>query len=153
MLQDFVCVCVLFLLSGTSKPGTSLELERGVRESEGAGACMTFNPNINLSITQQRQRLPIFQVLYKYAHTTSRKTIAISTHVRLGLVWIIGSKIVMILNDNHKFNSIWLHVLYFYFYMHVHVHVQSHVSYMYMMIFCTCSTVITSSIWLRSTGQ
>ena len=54
--------CILSRSIGTSKPGASLELERGVRESEGAGACMTFNPNINLSITQQRQRLPIFQV-------------------------------------------------------------------------------------------
>ena len=60
-----------FLLSGTLKPGASLELERGVRESEGAGACMTFNPNINLSITQQRQRLPIFQV---HQRASSRKS-------------------------------------------------------------------------------
>jgi len=39
-----------------------VELERPLGpSSEGAGSCLAYNPHINLSITQQRQRLPIFQ--------------------------------------------------------------------------------------------
>ena len=29
---------------------------------EGAGACVVYNPNRSLSLSQQRQRLPIFNV-------------------------------------------------------------------------------------------
>lgn len=80
-----ICIlwCILSHSIGTSKPGASLELERGIRESEGAGACMTFNPNINLSITQQRQRLPIFQVQYTvvpinvHAHVQQAKNVRV----------------------------------------------------------------------------
>ena len=49
---------------GASKPGASLDLERptDTEGSEGAGSCLTYNPHMNLSLTQQRQRLPIFKV-------------------------------------------------------------------------------------------
>lgn len=49
---------------GTSKPGASLDLERPTHTegSEGAGSCLAYNPHMNLTLTQQRQRLPIFKV-------------------------------------------------------------------------------------------
>lgn len=59
-----------FWRPGSTKPGTSLELERptSTEGSEGAGSCLTYNPHMNLSLSQQRQRLPIFkcrnQILY-----------------------------------------------------------------------------------------
>lgn len=48
--------------SGDSKPGSSVELERVVQGHEGAGTLLKYNPHLNLSVAQQRQRLPIFQV-------------------------------------------------------------------------------------------
>ena len=33
-----------------------------VQGSEGAGTLLKYNPHINLTVAQQRQRLPIFQV-------------------------------------------------------------------------------------------
>ena len=53
-------------LLGTSAPpqqGAGLNLERVSEDSEGAGTCITYNANLSLSISQQKQRLPIFQVL------------------------------------------------------------------------------------------
>ena len=51
---------------GTAAPpqqGVGLNLERMSEDSEGAGTCITYNSNLSLSISQQKQRLPIFQVL------------------------------------------------------------------------------------------
>lgn len=59
-----------FWKPGGSKPGASLDLERptATEGSEGAGSCLTYNPHMNLTLTQQRQKLPIFkcrnQILY-----------------------------------------------------------------------------------------
>lgn len=55
-----------FAYTGTSKPGASLELERHTHTEggEGAGSCLTYNPHMNLTISQQRQRLPIFKVTW-----------------------------------------------------------------------------------------
>eukprot|EP00731_Ephydatia_muelleri_P027081 Em0018g1181a len=49
-----------FWKPGAPKPGALVELERPVEGGEGAGSCLTYNTHINLSIAQQRQRLPIF---------------------------------------------------------------------------------------------
>ena len=56
----------LFFLIGTAAPpqqGVGLNLERASEDSEGAGTCITYNTNLSLSISQQKQRLPIFQVM------------------------------------------------------------------------------------------
>ncbi len=44
------------------RPGGSLDVERASDSGEGAGSCLSYNYHLNLSIAQQRQRLPIFQV-------------------------------------------------------------------------------------------
>lgn len=57
-----------FWKPGTAVPGSSVDLERVIEGSNGAGSCMSFNTHLHLSISQQRQRLPIFkhrnQILY-----------------------------------------------------------------------------------------
>lgn len=53
-----------FWKPGTAVPpqqGVGLNLERVSEDSEGAGTCITYNSNLSLSISQQKQRLPIFQ--------------------------------------------------------------------------------------------
>ena len=45
-----------------SRAAGSVELERRVEGSEGAGSVLSYNPHMNLTLTQQRQRLPIFKV-------------------------------------------------------------------------------------------
>ncbi|XP_070188507.1 probable ATP-dependent RNA helicase DHX35 isoform X2 [Littorina saxatilis] len=56
-----------FWKPGTEKPGHSIDQERAV-QGETSGPAVSFNPNRNLSIEQQRQRLPAFkyrsQILY-----------------------------------------------------------------------------------------
>lgn len=47
---------------GRSRVAGSVNLERQVEGSEGAGSVLSYNPHINLTLTQQRQRLPIFKV-------------------------------------------------------------------------------------------
>lgn len=47
---------------GRSRNAGSVELERQVEGSEGAGSILSYNPNINLTLSQQRQRLPVFKV-------------------------------------------------------------------------------------------
>lgn len=47
---------------GRSRNAGSVELERQVEGSEGAGSVLSYNPNINLTLAQQRQRLPVFKV-------------------------------------------------------------------------------------------
>ena len=47
---------------GRSRTAGSVNLERQVEGSEGAGSVLSYNPHINLTLTQQRQRLPIFKV-------------------------------------------------------------------------------------------
>ena len=44
----------------TEKPGLSIDEEKAV-STETASTTVFFNPNKNLSIEQQRQRLPVFQ--------------------------------------------------------------------------------------------
>ncbi len=61
VLYVHVCVC-----AGDSKPGKSVELEREIQGKEGAGSLLTYNSHLHLSVANQRQRLPIFQV---YMHT------------------------------------------------------------------------------------
>lgn len=50
------------LRGGRSRNAGSVELERQVEGSEGAGSVLSYNPNINLTLAQQRQRLPVFKV-------------------------------------------------------------------------------------------
>ena len=50
------------VIVGAPRPSSSIELERVIQGNEGAGSCMTFNTHLHLSISQQRQRLPIFKV-------------------------------------------------------------------------------------------
>ena len=50
----------LFWRPGQEKPGTDLKTERE-SEGVGAGSFIAYNPNISLSVQQQRQRLPVFQ--------------------------------------------------------------------------------------------
>ena len=58
-------------MTGRSRAAGSVELERQVEGSEGAGSVLSYNPHLNLTLTQQRQRLPIFKVreVYIYART------------------------------------------------------------------------------------
>ena len=59
-------IYLLIIIIGTAAPpqqGVGLNLERVSEDSEGAGTCITYNTNLSLSISQQKQRLPIFQVL------------------------------------------------------------------------------------------
>ena len=49
-----------------SRGAGSVELERQVEGSEGAGSVLSYNPHMNLTLTQQRQRLPIFKVSLFY---------------------------------------------------------------------------------------
>lgn len=53
---------------GRSRTAGSVNLERQAEGSEGAGSVLSYNPHINLTLTQQRQRLPIFkyrtQIMY-----------------------------------------------------------------------------------------
>ena len=50
----------LFWKPGQQKPGVDLKTERQI-EGEGAGNFLAYNPNVSLSVKQQRQRLPVFQ--------------------------------------------------------------------------------------------
>ena len=50
----------LFWRPGQSKPGFDLKSERQ-NEGVGAGSFVAYNPNISLSLQQQRQRLPVFK--------------------------------------------------------------------------------------------
>lgn len=52
------------VMSGRSRAAGSVELERQVEGSEGAGSVLSYNPHIHLTLTQQRQRLPIFKVSF-----------------------------------------------------------------------------------------
>ena len=58
----FPRIIFISFFAGAPKPGALVELERPVEGGEGAGSCLTYNTHINLSIAQQRQRLPIFNV-------------------------------------------------------------------------------------------
>ncbi|XP_076470144.1 putative ATP-dependent RNA helicase DHX35 isoform X2 [Babylonia areolata] len=49
-----------FWKPGSEKPGHSIDEERAV-QGESGGTTVAFNPYRNLSIEQQRQRLPVFQ--------------------------------------------------------------------------------------------
>ena len=49
-----------FWKPGTDAPGVGLHEERDTTE-EGSGCVVKYNPNVSLSVEQQRQRLPIFQ--------------------------------------------------------------------------------------------
>ncbi|KAL8616322.1 ATP-dependent RNA helicase [Nucella lapillus] len=49
-----------FWKPGSEKPGHSIDEERAV-QGESTGTTVAFNPYRNLSIEQQRQRLPVFQ--------------------------------------------------------------------------------------------
>ena len=48
--------------AGTDKPGAGLKEERR-QVGEGSGECVVYNPNVAVSIEQQRQRLPVFKVM------------------------------------------------------------------------------------------
>lgn len=50
----------MFWRPGQSKPGSDIKVERD-NSGEGAGSCMTYNPNVSLSMQQQKQRLPVFK--------------------------------------------------------------------------------------------
>ena len=52
----------VFRSGGRSRAAGSVNLERVVEGSEGAGSVLSYNPHINLTLIQQRQRLPIFKV-------------------------------------------------------------------------------------------
>ena len=56
-------VCILLGTAVPPQQGVGLNLERVSEDSEGAGTCITYNSNLSLSISQQKQRLPIFQVM------------------------------------------------------------------------------------------
>eukprot|EP00112_Aurelia_sp_Birch-Aquarium-sp1_P003315 Seg1370.10_Seg1370.9 transcript_id=Seg1370.10_Seg1370.9/GoldUCD/mRNA.D3Y31 product="putative ATP-dependent RNA helicase DHX35" protein_id=Seg1370.10_Seg1370.9/GoldUCD/D3Y31 len=49
-----------FWKPGAAAPGSGVQVERS-EGNEGAGSCFKYNPNISLSIQQQRQRLPVFK--------------------------------------------------------------------------------------------
>ncbi|XP_033626833.1 probable ATP-dependent RNA helicase DHX35 [Asterias rubens] len=49
-----------FWKPGTDKPGAGLKEERR-QVGEGSGECVVYNPNVAVSIEQQRQRLPVFK--------------------------------------------------------------------------------------------
>lgn len=51
----------MLLCQGTEKPGSAVDEERSV-QGEISGSTVAYNPFHNLSIDQQRQRLPVFQV-------------------------------------------------------------------------------------------
>lgn len=50
----------LFWRPGQEKPGVNLKSERQ-NDGVGAGSFVAYNPNISLSLQQQRQRLPVFK--------------------------------------------------------------------------------------------
>jgi len=50
----------LFWRPGQHKPGSDVKIERN-DSGEGAGSFMAYNPNVSLSMQQQRQRLPVFK--------------------------------------------------------------------------------------------
>ena len=50
-----------------------MNLERQAEGSEGAGTVLSYNPHINLTLTQQRQRLPIFKVRVTEPYITSKR--------------------------------------------------------------------------------
>ncbi|XP_071488369.1 probable ATP-dependent RNA helicase DHX35 [Diadema antillarum] len=50
-----------FWKPGTAAPGEGLKEERTGGESQGESQGVVFNPNVSLSIEQQRQRLPVFK--------------------------------------------------------------------------------------------
>jgi len=50
----------VFWRPGQDKPGTDLKTERE-SEGTGAGSFVAYNPNVSLSVQQQRQKLPVFQ--------------------------------------------------------------------------------------------
>lgn len=62
----------LFWRPGQSKPGADVKIDRKNDEGAGAGNFVQYNPNVSLSMTQQRQRLPVFRyrnhILYAVEH-------------------------------------------------------------------------------------
>ena len=62
LARVFNIILNLFPL-GAEAPGSSLQVERS-EGSEGAGTFFKYNPNISLSIKQQRQKLPVFKVCF-----------------------------------------------------------------------------------------
>ena len=58
---------------GRSRAAGSVNLERQAEGSEGAGTVLSYNPHINLTLTQQRQRLPIFKVRVTEPYITSKR--------------------------------------------------------------------------------
>ena len=50
----------LFWRPGQATPGSDINIERKA-EGDGAGSFLAYNPNISLSMQQQRQRLPVFK--------------------------------------------------------------------------------------------
>ncbi|CAI8014753.1 Probable ATP-dependent RNA helicase DHX35 [Geodia barretti] len=57
---------------GRSRAAGSVNLERQAEGSEGAGTVLSYNPHINLTLTQQRQRLPIFKYRSQIMYLTEK---------------------------------------------------------------------------------
>ena len=51
----------MFWRPGQSKPGADVKNDRKVDGDIGAGSFLSYNPNVSLSMQQQRQRLPVFK--------------------------------------------------------------------------------------------
>ena len=58
---------------GRSRAAGSVNLERQGEGGEGAGSVLSYNPHISLTLTQQRQRLPIFKARVAPCATSCRR--------------------------------------------------------------------------------
>lgn len=60
---------IIVFCPGSEAPGSSVQIERS-DGSEGAGTFFKYNPNISLSLQQQKQKLPVFKVIKFLSYIT-----------------------------------------------------------------------------------
>ncbi|KAK3753320.1 hypothetical protein QZH41_015258 [Actinostola sp. cb2023] len=76
-----------FWKPGTDDPGSSINEERA-SSNDDSGVSLVYNPHASLSITLQRQRLPIFKYLYESGWTSDGKKIGITQPRRVAAVTV-----------------------------------------------------------------